>query len=142
MAIAETRRSGFANRILIGFRGLSWECPPTSSATYATTYDNMARPSSMRVTMADGSQVIDENLVVQDHVKNATYDLAGRMTGFQVMTTANQVYYPYSGLYGYTFAYSSQTQAYNVNGQLASIGWSGSTISYNYSATQIGRAHV
>ena len=68
--------------------------PPTSSATYATTYDNMARPSSMRVTMADGSKVIDENLVAQDHVKNATYDLAGRMTGFQVMTTVTQVYYP------------------------------------------------
>ena len=44
--------------------------------------------------MADGSQVIDENLVAQDHVKNATYDLAGRMTGFQVMTTVTQVYYP------------------------------------------------
>ena len=36
----------------------------------------------------------------------------------------------------YTFTYQTQTQAYNVNGQLASIGWSGSTINYNYSATQ------
>ena len=48
----------------------------------------MARPASKRATTADGSQVVDDNLVAQDHVKNATYDLAGRMTGFQVMTTA------------------------------------------------------
>jgi RHS repeat-associated protein len=56
------------------------------------------------------------------------YDYAGRLTNMSWLTE-------WAG-YGISNS-TSESRTYNANGQLASIGWSGSlTLQYNYSATQ------
>jgi hypothetical protein len=115
----------------------------TSSVTYPMTfqtsyntqpvmtmgYDAMGRPVSL--TDAAGDPGTYSSYAPTNWVSGVQYDYAGRQTDMSWLT----------GLAGYSSNSTSESRSYNVNGQLASIGWSGSVapvaqIQYNYSATQ------
>ncbi len=112
---------------------------PTSQnpVTYTTTYDSMSRPLSMT-----DNQYFDRNSNVMNYAQSGVYDLAGRMTSFRMLTSFSADWdYINQCMCGRTGNYATQTQTYNVNGQLATLAWSGSsavvgTLTYGYSSTQ------
>jgi YD repeat-containing protein len=120
---ADGRQSTVAYNILTGS---PWYDPSTVSpttVTYTTGYDSMGRPSSL-VDNNPGS----DNGYSTSWVQNVTYDLAGRRTSLQRIMASSD-------------SYATEAQTYNVNGQLASVGWSGwgslgGTLTYTYSSTQ------
>jgi RHS repeat-associated protein len=67
--------------------------------------------------------------------QNAQYDVAGRMTSFQYLTALSD-----NGEGTVHDTYATESMTYNANGQLASLGWSGGTVSgtiaYTFSSTQ------
>jgi len=86
----------------------------TYAPTYTYSYDSMGRPVSM--TDAYGTA----------WTQNGQYDLAGRLTSLDL----------YKYLYGGLPAYTTESRSYNVNGQLATLGWSGTGgLTYNYSSS-------
>ena len=102
--------------------------------TYTYAYDAMGRPTTLTDDQSGLSGGGTPNTV---WAKNAQYDFAGRMTSLQ---TYGGIYYTGT----YQPAYETETSTWNVNGQLASRGWSSSnytapvsgTVQYTYSATQ------
>jgi len=84
---------------------LSTDAPnvATYAPTYTYSYDSMGRP----VSMTDASSLA--------WTQNGTYDLAGRRTSLQLFEN-------YSGG---SPIYTTETRSYNVNGQLATINWTG-----------------
>ena len=91
--------------------------PAGQTGIFTYTYDSMGRPNSL----TDNGQVSPYENVV-DWVQNAQYDYAGRLATLPFSTNL-------------TSANLTETRSWNVNGQLASLGWGGTTIQYLYSAT-------
>ena len=93
----------------------------TQSDTFTSTFDGMGRP----VTLT-GS----ESPSPLTWVQNVQYDFAGPTSSLQYLVSPTS-----SG-------YTTEAKGFNANGQLTSIGWTGSgspvtgTLQYGYSATQ------
>ena len=89
--------------------------PTPTSAVLTYGYDGMDRLNSLSSPGAPWNWA-----------QNVQYDVAGRMSGIQYPAGAGAV--------------AQETMTYNVNGQLASLNWTGSGpvggIQYNYSGTQ------
>jgi RHS repeat-associated protein len=103
----------------------------TPSPTFTYGFDNMGRPTSL----ADNSQLASlyPSQSTSTWVQNVQYDYASRMTSLQYLRAITD-----SGD-GPGYTYNTQTMSYNVNRQLASLGFSGGvtgSVQYNYSATQ------
>jgi RHS repeat-associated protein len=97
---------------------------------YYTGYDLMGRPNSL----SDNDALEAANGYSTQWVQNVAYDYAGRRTSLQRYLTTD-------GLGDEE--YTTETMSYNVNGQLASLNWSGwggngvnGSMAYTYSATQ------
>src|ERR1700735_991262 len=93
-------------------------------------YDGMGRP----VPMTDPSELMAR--IRRRTGCRGQYDYAGRQTNILWLTGLDPGNWPYSWSNS-----ASECRTYNVNGQLASIGWGGGAapvpqIRYNYSATQ------
>jgi RHS repeat-associated protein len=97
----------------------------TANATYTYGYDGMGRPVSMTDNLVN-SYTGTGNVWVQ----NGQYDPAGHVTSLGLLNNAP----------GTAPAYTTQTMAYNANGQVTSMnwatGWGSSGLVYAYSATQ------
>jgi len=122
--------------------------------TFSYTYDAMGRPAGMTGTETINGRWGGTRSMPVNWVKNVQYDLAGRMSSMQYQT-AYGMYGAYGAFGDPSSAYwlpwgryATESRAYNLNGQLTSIGWTtpgvdqypasgpSGTITYGYSATQ------
>jgi len=97
---------------LLNYFQIAGEAPPVEQIfTYG--YDGMGRP----VSLTDNSGQWNSTGQNYSWVNNVQYDYAGRRSSFQSLPAA---------LYGSTWGnYQTETETYNVNGQIASATWSG-----------------
>ena len=66
---------------------------------------------------------VNDGINNYSQIQNASYDLAGRLASFQMLTSGYADYSSYCDCWYYIgLAYQTQSQTYNANGQLASIG--------------------
>jgi YD repeat-containing protein len=119
--------------------------PAPGPITFTYGFDNMGRPSSMTDNYA--TSMIMYDLAVGANVpfdttwvQNMQYDYAGRMSSLQYLKSISDSGYDYAGDEpSVSDSYTTETMSYNVNGQLASLNFSGGVtggIQYIYSATQ------
>ena len=96
----------------------------SSAPTYTYGYDGMGRPVSMTDNLVN-SYTGTDNVWVQ----NGQYDPAGHVTSLGLLSSGSSL--P---------AYTTQTRAYNHNGQVTAMnwatGWGSSGLAYTYSGTQ------